>query len=198
MDFHSGGNKDYVRYLTDNGADVIMVQEAKDFRLADVLPAGWAAYQDTTSEAKQGAAIAVGPGVTMGRKWQVKGCDAPPGGGMLPRWITCADVVYGDDGDTITAISAHAPPPRYSSLQPEFNAELSKITTANQWAVVGADANMDIDKFAKALGGGMVAVGKQSGICLASALPLADVVTDEWPEEYGRSDHPCVWAAVDA
>lgn len=198
MDFHAGGNKDYVRYLTDNGATVIMFQEAKDFRVADMVPAGWTTYQVTSSEAKQGAAIAVGPDMAMGRKWQVKGCDAPPGGGMLPRWITCADVLYGDSGDTLTALSAHAPPPRYSSLQPGFNAELSKVMQANPASVVGADANMDIDKFAKALGGGVVAVGKQSGICLASALPMSDVVTDKWPEEYGQSDHPCVWATVDA
>jgi hypothetical protein len=196
MDFYAGGNKDYVRYLTDNGADVIMFQEAKDFRVADMLPSGWAAYQVTSSDAKQGAAIAAGPGITMGRKWQVKGCDSPPGGGMLPRWITCTEVTHDDSGETFTAISAHAPPPRYSDLQPGFNAVLSDVCASSSAPVVGADANMDMDRFAAALGPGMAAVGKQSGICLVTALPLADVDVDDWAEHGGQSDHPCVWATV--
>jgi hypothetical protein len=191
-DFTTGGNSDYVRYLTDHGADVIMFQEAKDFRVADMLPAGWTAYQVTSSDAKQGAALAVGPGFTMGRKWQVKGCDAPADGGMLPRWITCAEVTGA--GVTFPAMSAHAPPPRYSALQPGFNAVLADVCEDNPGAVVGADANMDMDEFARALGPGMAAVGKQSGICLVSTVPLPNVDVDGWPEEYGRSDHPCVWA----
>lgn len=193
MDFNAGGNKDYVRYMADNGADVILFQEAKDFRVSDVIPSGWTDYQVTSSEAKAGSAIAVGPGWTLGESWQVLGCGEPAGGGMLPRWITCAEVI---GGDPLTAISAHAPPPRYAELQPSFNAALSGVVGATVAPVVGADANMDKDAFARALGHGMVAVGKQSGICLVTALPMADVDTDDWAEEYGQSDHPCVWATV--
>ena len=58
--------------------------------------------------------------------------------------------------------------------------------------VVGADANMDIDTFAKALGPGMTAYGKQSGICLVTALPLTDVEQDHYGEDQGWTDHPSV------
>jgi hypothetical protein len=62
--------------------------------------------------------------------------------------------------------------------------------------VVGADANQDITKFAKALGSGMKAVGKQSGICLVSAMPMAAVVQDSWGQTQGMTDHPAVSADV--
>jgi hypothetical protein len=60
--------------------------------------------------------------------------------------------------------------------------------------VVGADANQDIDKFAKAIGSGMKAVGKQSGICLVAKSPLTDVKQDNWATSNKASDHPAVWA----
>lgn len=194
LDFTSGHNADYVEYLTD-GADVLLLQECKDLTLADLLPAGWTSLQDTSSEAKAGSCIAVREGIDVGRSWLVKGCGEPPGGGMLPRWIACAQLNPGDD--EATAISAHAPPPRYSGLQPEFNANVADVVNANPRPLVGADANMDIDKFAKALGPGMRAYGKQSGICLVSSVPLTDVEVDSWAEKYDASDHPCVWGTPD-
>jgi len=197
MDFTSGGNKQYLAHLCSGDAQVLLLQEAKDFRVADLLPAGWRALQDTSSDAKQGSALAVASGVTVGRWWMVKACDAPPGGGMLPRWLCCAELTVGDE--PMCAISGHAPPPRYSSMQPGFNASVSKVVAQYpQTALVGADANMDKDKFATALGSGMKAVGKQSGICLVSRMPFSEVVQDSYGMSGGHSDHPAVWATVGA
>jgi hypothetical protein len=190
MDFYSAGNADYLAHLC-SGADVLCLQEVKDFSVADRLPAGWAACQDTSSDAKAGAAVAYRTSsVDCLSWWIVKGCDAPAGGGMLPRWIVVADLDH--DDRSVTAISAHAPPPRYSELQPGFNAAVSTIVGAEPSPVVGADANLDIDKFARALGPGMVAYGKQSGICVVTALPVTDVEQDPWGEHEGFTDHPAV------
>lgn len=196
VDFGSGHNRDVIEYLTDS-ADVILLQEAKDFTLADLLPAGWRSLQDTSSEAKAGACIGVRTdAITVARSWLVKGCDPPPGGGMLPRWIAVADVRHPDSGEHFTAISAHDPPPRYSSLQPGYDQNLAKVCQTNPNPIVGADANQDIDGFARKLGPGMKAYGKQSGICLVTAGPLEDVDLDSWPENYGASDHPCIWGSL--
>jgi hypothetical protein len=190
LDFYSGSNAAYLDHLC-SGADVLLLQEVKDIDVGDLLPPGWAACQDTTTDAKAGAAIAYRTSTTDCLSWWiVKGCDPPEGGGMLARWIICADLDH--DGATFTAISAHAPPPRYSELQPGFNAKLSTIVGAEPAPVVGADANMDIDKFAKALGHGVEAYGKQSGICLVTALPLTDVEQDHYGESQGWTDHPAV------
>jgi len=196
MDFTSGGNQKYLSHLCSGDATVVLLQEAKDFRVGDLLPSGWKALQDCSSEQKQGSAIAVlASAVTVQRWWLVKACDAPAGGGMLPRWLCCAELSC--DGEPITAISGHAPPPRYSELQPTFNAAVSRVVADYpQTALVGADANMDKDAFAKALGSGMKAVGKQSGICLVSRMPFADVVQDSYGQSGGHTDHPAVWATV--
>ena len=198
MDFASGGNQAYLTHLIDGGAEAIMVQEAKDFRLADLLPAGWKALQDTSGDAKQGSAIAVDTSaLAVDRWWLVKACDAPAGGGMLPRYLCCAELAH-TSGQSLTAISAHAPPPRYDHMQPGFNSKLAQVCDDYPDAVVGADANMDIDKFAQALGPGMRAYGKQSGICLVSALPLSDTSQDHTGEAAGQTDHPAVWGSVGA
>ena len=59
-------------------------------------------------------------------------------------------------------------------------------------SVIGADANQDIDRWAAQIGPGMKAYGKQSGICLVTALPLADVALDHYGEQEGWTDHPAV------
>jgi hypothetical protein len=195
LDFYSGSNAAYLDHLT-SGADVLMLQEVKDIRVADLLPPGWAACQDTSSDAKAGAAVCYRTStIDLGAWWIVKGCDPPEGGGMLARWIMCAELDH--DARTFTAISAHAPPPRYSELQPGFNAQVARIVDGEISPIVGADANMDIDKFANALGPDMVAYGKQSGICLVTALPLSDVEQDHYGEDQGWTDHPAVGGTLE-
>jgi hypothetical protein len=175
----------------------VLVQEAKDLRLADLVPAGWMALQDTSSDSKAGSGILVGSGITVDDWWLVKGCDAPPGGGMLPRWLCCAEVTH--DAGQLVPISAHAPPPRYAGMQPGFaDAVAAVVADYPQTAVVGADANQDIDAWARELGSGMVAVGKQSGICLVSRMPFTDVDLDNWGEQQGATDHPAVWGTIGA
>ena len=198
FDFNSGSNQKYLDHLIQSspgGApDILLLQEAKDFKVKDLLPSGWASYQDTSSEAKQGAAIAWRTSaVKVEKKWLVQGCPAEKNGGMMARWLACAQVRF-NGGGMFTVISGHAPPPRYSSMQPGFNANVKKVCDNNPDPVVGADANQDIDKFAKALGSGMKAVGKQSGICLVSKSPLTNAKQDHWAENNKASDHPAVSA----
>ena len=170
MDFYSGSNEKYLDHLIDGGAEILLLQEVKDFKVADLLPSGWKAYQDTSSEAKAGSAIAVQTAsVSVDKFWLVKGCNPPPEGGMMTRWLACAQVRY-EEGGVFTPISGHAPPPRYSSIQPEFNANLKKVVDSNPDPVVGADANQDIDKFANQIGSGMKAVILPS-LTLAIRIP---------------------------
>jgi hypothetical protein len=164
--------------------------------VVDLLPAGWGVCQDTSSEAKAGAAVAYSTTAVAIRDWWiVKGCDAPAGGGMLPRWIMCADLEH-ESGSSFLAISAHSPPPRYAELQPGFTDVLAEIVADYPSSVVGADANQDIDRFARDLGPGQVAYGKQSGICLVSALPITDVALDHYGENQGWTDHPAVTGSL--
>jgi len=157
-------------------------------------PSGWRAYQDTSSEAKQGSCLAVKTSaVKVDKFWLVKGCDPPPDGGMMTRWLACGHARF-NNGNLFTVVSCHAPPPRYKELQPGFNANVKKVVDNNPDPVVGADANQDIDKFANAIGSGMKAVGKQSGICLVAKSPLTDVKQDNWATNNQASDHPAVWA----
>jgi hypothetical protein len=193
MDFYSGSNQQYINHLIGGGADILLLQETKDFTLKSLLPSGWKAYQDTSTEAKKNSCLAVNTAtVKVDKFWLVKGCDPPPGGGMMTRWLACAAVRW-KGGGVFTPISGHAPPPRYSSIQPNFNASLKKVCESNPDPVVGADANQDIDKFAKAIGSGMKAYGKQSGICLVAKSPITDVVQDHWAENNKASDHPAVF-----
>lgn len=198
LDFYSGSNRDYLAHLCSGDACLVLVQEAKDLDLGELVPAGWRALQDTTSDAKAGSGLLVDASITVERWWLVKGCDAPAGGGMLPRYLCCAEVTH-DSGAELVPISAHAPPPRYSGLQPGFADAVARVVADYpQTAVVGADANQDIDQWARELGSGMVAVGKQSGICVVSRLPATDVLLDSWGESHGMTDHPAVWATMGA
>lgn len=191
VDFYAGGNRDYLTHLCAD-SDVVCVQEAKDFTLADVVPDGWRALQDTSSDAKAGAGIAVGPGVTVEEWGLVKGCDAPQGGGMLPRWIVWAECRY--DGEVFTALSAHEPPGRYDHLQPGFTDQLRKVANGHPDPVIGCDANMPIGKLADQLGSGYDAVG-EGIIGIIAKSPLTYVSVDEWALDTGMSDHPAVAAS---
>ena len=191
MDFYAGGNKDYIRHLCST-ADVLCVQEAKDFVLADMVPDGWEAYQDTSSDAKQGSGIAVASSVQVDKWGLVKGCDAPQGGGMLPRWIVWAEARWEDTG-VFTPISAHEPPGRYSELQPGFTNNLQKVGNSHPDPVIGCDANMPINTLAKQLGSAYKAVG-EGIIGLLSKSPLTDVTVDKTGITDNQTDHPAVAA----
>lgn len=196
LDFYSGDNRQYLAHLCAD-SDLVLVQEAKDLDLGELIPDGWRALQDTSSDAKAGSGILVSHAISVERWWLQKGCGAPAGGGMLPRYLCCAEVTH-ESEQRLVPIAAHAPPPRYSGLQPEFADSVAAVVADYpQTALVGADANQDIDAWARELGSGMVAVGKQSGICLVSRMPLGDVELDSWGENQGMTDHPAVWATVD-
>jgi hypothetical protein len=179
MDFYSGSNQKYLNHLIDGGADVLLLQEVKDFKVKDLLPSGWKCFQDTSSDAKQGSALAWQTStITVEKTWLVQGCPPEPNGGMMARWLACGQMRY-RGGGVFTTISCHAPPPRYSSMQPGFNANVKKVVDSNPDPVVGS---------------GMKAVGKQSGICLVAKSPLTDVKQDNWATSNKASDHPAVWA----
>lgn len=191
MDFYAGGNKDYIRYLCST-ADVLCVQEAKDFKLADMVPDGWEAYQDTSSDAKQGSGIAVAPSIKVDDWGLVKGCDAPEGGGMLPRWIVWVQGRWEDEG-AFTAISAHEPPGRYDHLQPGFTNSLQKLANSHPDPTIGVDANMPINTLAKQLGSSYKAVG-EGIIGILAKTPLTDVEVDKTGMQEKQTDHPAVSA----
>lgn len=192
MDFYAGGNKDYIAHLCST-ADVLCVQEAKDFVLRDLVPDGWTAYQDTSSDAKQGAGIAVASTVKVDKWGLVKGCDAPQGGGMLPRWIVWAEARW-EEGGVFTPISAHEPPGRYDHLQPGFTNNLQKVANSHPDPTIGVDANMPINTLANQLGSGYKAVG-EGIIGILAKTPLTDVEIDKTGMADNQTDHPAVAAS---
>ena len=193
MDFYAGGNKDYIHYLCST-ADILLLQEAKDFVLADLVPDGWKAMQNTSSDAKAGSAIAVNSDVITVHAWGlVKGCDAPQGGGMLPRYIVWSECRW-EEGGMFSPIAAHEPPGRYSELQPGYTKKVQTVANSHPDPVIGADANMDIDTFAKQLGSGYKAVG-EGIIGLVSKSPLTDVEIDKTGVADNQTDHPAVAAS---
>lgn len=108
---------DFARYS--RFADIVMLQEARDVRLADLIDTStWIVRQDTSSESTRGSALAIRrsavratDAVTNFRL--VKGTDGGPcpDGGIQTRWIAVADVHLAN-GATLVAASLHMPPPR--------------------------------------------------------------------------------------
>ena len=133
-------------------ASVLLVQEAKNTRVRDVLGDRFGVHQDFAHKDKAGAAVA----------WNRKDVDVmdsgyavgvrPNGHKLLTRWINYNDMKI--DGQKVRMISVHRPPPRDSALWPEFNRNLAEfIKKTNGPVIVGMDANhSDPVKMEKATG----------------------------------------------
>lgn len=206
LDFVRGHTADYLAHLCET-ADVLLVQEAKDVVLADVLPAGWVALQDTTSPATMGSAICYRIATVRGPKaphliegsspfWQGRRV------GMLTRYIACAHLQDRATKEWRFAISAHLPPLRFAFLQPGMTRRLRRLlkgTTPGHWAhahaVVGLDANQPLTRLADRLG--MREYGKGIvGLLVGPGLRIEAGEVDPWGIDHDVTDHPSVTIRV--
>jgi hypothetical protein len=192
VDFQRGGDFRHVRALCQWG-DVLLLQEAKDFALADMLPEGWVSLQDTTSRATKGSCIAYN-GEVLEHRWERLALGARPfiGGhriGMLTRYIQFAGLTHKETGRRFVAASAHAPPFRFRLLQPGYRARLQARADKFNRAVIGVDANAPIGGLAHQLG--LEAYGK--GIVgVLTRLPVVQAHVNPWGIDRGLTDHPAV------
>lgn len=195
IDFAVGGDKRYLAHLCE-GADVLLLQEAKNVNLRAALPDGWVSLQDDASEATRGSCIAYRE-ATVARRWHGFSIGARPWIaarriGMLERWIARAGLTEIATGRKFTAISAHFPPARFRVLQPGMGRNLKRVVTKQQrkWPVViGTDANQPIGGLAHALG--LEAFGRGIvGLLTDGSWTNGNVAP--WGIQRGLTDHPSV------
>lgn len=192
VDFVRGHDRKYVQALTEWG-DVIALQEAKTFVLADLLPPGWVSLQDTTNDATKGSCIAYNADA-LTHHWDRLALGANPiiGGrriGLLPRYFQLAGFSIPNTDRGFVAVSAHEPPFRFRALQPGYGRRLKDATARNPNVVVGVDANMPIGALGHALG--LEAYGK--GIVgVLTRLPVIQSHVNPWGVNRGLTDHPAV------
>ena len=188
-DFYSGRNRQLVHQLCTYG-DVLLLQEAKDMTLRDVLPADWRSLQNTSSDAKKGSCIAVdNRRVKVLEHYLTVGCGPPPGGGMMTRYIATAVCEMRHNGAVFTAISAHYPPRRYAMQWEEYTTSLKRVraNVRGKVPVIGTDANMPIGQLAAKLN------SKAYGVGIIGFVTSAKVERERvevWPVTEKRSDHP--------
>jgi endonuclease/exonuclease/phosphatase family metal-dependent hydrolase len=135
-------------------ADIVFVQEAKNVVLRDILGDGWIVRQNTSSDDRQGSAVAVRRSAVaeVGDLQLVKGTDAsscgdPPG--IMTRWITRTDVKL-HNGRWLRVASLHMPPPRCQDGLGSPYAVMADNVVAfvrggNRLTVLGADWNKVVD-----------------------------------------------------
>jgi hypothetical protein len=189
MDFASGKNEGYVRQITEWGS-VMMLQEAKDFRLADKLPGSWKSLQNTDTEAKAGSCIGFDTDVwKVEDHWLTKACDEVKGAdGMLARYIQTAILTHRESGKQAQPMSCHAPPPRFQDQRlDQFVTNLRKALGQVGKPVVGMDANFDVADVADKEG--LQVFHVQTIIWVATNLKHRDSITRGWGPDHGASDH---------
>lgn len=176
------------------GADVLLLQEAK-FTLADLLPDGWAALQDTTSEATRGSCIAYRSAAASVVDWRlVQGSLA--GSGIMARHILWADIEdLSAPGHVGRFISAHRPPKRARALWPSFDRSMLRLVASSQGVVLGMDANQDIavvgNKYGLEEVGSNVFTALFTGSDVVATHPVID---RRYPKRL--TDHPVVTLTV--
>lgn len=195
VDFVRGGDGRYVRHLCET-ADVLLLQEAKNITVANLLPKGWVSLQVTTSAATKGSCIAFDGDVfeCVHRKL-VPGAWPSIGGrrvGMLVRYFQVAILRHRESGRLVRVISAHLPPMRFRALQPGYTKRLAAWTRRPS-VVVGADANMAFPRFAAQLG---LRTRNDGIVGIATNLEVCAQTSRNWGERQRLTDHPAVAAKL--
>lgn len=191
MDFVAGKNQEYVKQIATWGS-VMMLQEAKDFNLADKLPKSWKSLQNTSTDAKAGSCIAFDTDVwKVDDYWLTFGCDEVKGAdGMLARYIQTAKLIHRDSGKQAQPMSCHAPPPRFQAQRmDQFTRNLRKALDKVGKPVCGMDANFNVKDLANKAG---LDVYHEGIIWIATSLKKRDIIVRRWGPEHGASDHPAL------
>ena len=190
-DFNAGHNNDLIDQCCE-WCDVLALVEAKDFILADLLPKGWRSLQATSDDAHKGSCLAVREEkVIVKESYLVHGCNEPKGGGMLKRYIACAELQI--DGWQMVAMAAHYPPGRYQDeCGPEMTNSLQAAWAHNKTRhpTLGCDANMPIKDMAKKLSNAKGYGVEVMGWCVNDNIKVSDTTKRGGVETEGWSDHP--------
>ena len=198
-DFATGPRRDrpHLAHLAAK-ADVILVVEATNIVLADLLPEGWATDQDTTSLDRAGSAICWNTATVFHQEDQLFLGTRPFIRGrrikMMNRWIHVAVVTC--DDLTVRALAAHYAPRRFSATWAIFTRRLKRILARpDQPVVLGTDANQDIHGLAERLGLKAHGIGIV-GVLTVPGLEVTDVEIDRFGLEHGATDHPTVGVTI--
>jgi endonuclease/exonuclease/phosphatase family metal-dependent hydrolase len=148
-------------------ADVVLVQEARDVSLQQLIDTSvWAVRQNTDSDATRGSAIVVRKSIAkaggVGGLTLKKGVDASPcpGGGIGTRHIARVDVTL-ESGKLLRLASAHLPPKRCWGKVYDTMADAVVNVSKNSPGryVIGGDWN-------KVVGQDPNDIGKRTGLAL--------------------------------
>jgi hypothetical protein len=199
LDFNLPGDADYIAHLCET-SDVVLVQEAKNVRLAKVAPVGFTALQDTTDQAHMGTGILVRDAkVEVGRHGATLGVKPILRTGrrvkMLARHIYSAHLTDKTTHEGFLAVSAHFPPRRFLPLQRPFRNALAGVLHGHAHSVTGTDANQPIGNVAKALG--LSAKGQGIvGLLGGKGVTVSKTHVAMWGVQHKVTDHPSVAAEV--
>lgn len=203
-DFARRGDPRYLERMCDEwGADVLLLQEAKDTHLASALPKGFRSLQDCTGAtkaerlARMGAAIAfredtvdlVSSHLVLGARPFIQSARI----GMLTREIAIAQLRERATDAVATGISAHFPPPRFAPLQPGYEKRLREVVARHAHVVLGTDANQDVHRLADRLG---LDVEGRGIVGLLTDLTYTGERIRPWGVAEGVTDHPAVQITV--
>lgn len=122
-------------------AGVVLVQEAKNTRIRDVLRdrTQFGVHQARREDRAGSAVVWNKDRVQGGRRGYALGVT-PQGAAMLTRWMSWTDVNV--DGAKVRMISVHRPPARFKRLWPDFDRNLAAFIKRSPLpVVVGMDAN---------------------------------------------------------
>lgn len=197
------GDRGYLRHLCRDN-DVILLQEAKDTRIADFLPPGWTSLQDVSSPDRMGSAIAVRDAAVIVKAHGLTSGTLPFIGGrriaMLRRWIAWADLTERATGDTLFAVSAHLPPWRFRPLQRPYARRLRKVIGARRDVVIGTDANQPLHNLASRLGFEFYGEDPHGngivGLLAHTAVTVSGERVERWGIAHHKTDHPAISATV--
>lgn len=141
---------DFAEYSTK--ADIILVQEARDVKLKNLVDTKvWAVRQNVSSSATRGSAILVRKSIAksggIGKLRLIKGVGASscPGGGIGTRYIARVNVAL-KGGPTVKLASVHMPPKRcwgpvYNTMA---NRVVSMVKNTSGSLIVGGDWNKKV------------------------------------------------------
>lgn len=175
---------------------ILFLQEAKTGRMARLLGRLWRGLQGK-GPARSGTAL-LARGVRLRRLGLWLGGDSAA---TLPRWVTRGSLPL-LTGKRLVLMSVHIFPPRSGKAAQDryvrrLARRLRRIERRGHEWVVGADANMDMDIFARHLGGIAHHHGCIEGFVTSRGVRVVAAGTDRTGLRMGAFDHPSRWIEVE-
>lgn len=205
MRFHRGFDARHIRWMTKQGAKVLLLVECKDIDVASLLPDGWACVQDRTDEGRAGSVVAWHEPTLRARRTSrvrlLSRAIAPTveDEGMWARYANVQTLTVRATGERYRFCAAHLAPSRYRRLWPEQISRLRNLRRRPLLPplVLGVDANQDVHELAEDLH--MVAEGR--GIVGILTTPkrvrVRSTAVSTWAKDHGWTDHADVNSTIE-